>query len=416
MDTVKDTIDYLSQSHLLKYAPHTLISKLAPFVETIEVRRGEQLITKGDTGNFMYIVAHGSVRVHDKDVVLKILGQYELFGEVRALTADVSTASITAEQESRLLRIDQEDFYCCLMEYPQASKAIIKALVERQRGIINDVSSHAVKINVYEKELEIGRNIQKSFLPDVFPVVEGWRIDGSLTPAKEVAGDFFDFFRVHSINCLGVVIGDVCDKGIGAALFMSLFRSLIRFTSLSEDFTGWSDTTAADWSDWSGDELLEDNIESNLRNSITFANNYIATTHRKSSMFASVFFGLIDLKNGKLYYLNAGHEAPVILKPNGNIEKLEPTGPVIGLFPDIHYEIRRTRLEKGDALFAYTDGLPEAKDSNGNHFGDEKLINSLTQLYQSKGNMMQALFQEIALYTRDTPQYDDMTAVCIHKE
>ena len=113
-----------------------------------------------------------------------------------------------------------------------------------------------------------------------------------------------------------------------------------------------------------------------LLNSMLTTNRYIATTHSKSSMFASVFFGLLDLENGQLIYINAGHESPMLFRHNGGSEVLETSGGVLGLFPGANFTVAAVKLNEGDLLFAYTDGINEAKNQAGEQFTDERILAS----------------------------------------
>src|SRR6185295_3398345 len=141
-----------------------------------------------------------------------------------------------------------------------------------------------------ERELEIGREIQRSFLPEELPRAEGWEIAARFRPARQVAGDFYDAFALPSSGRIGLVVADVCDKGVGAALFMALFRSLVRATA-----TGMA---------WEADAAA------GLLRVVRLTNDYIARTHGRSNMFATLFFGVLDPATGDLAYVNGGHEAP----------------------------------------------------------------------------------------------------------
>ena len=151
-----------------------------------------------------------------------------------------------------------------------------------------------------QRELDIGREIQLGFLPETLPVVDGWEIAASLMSAREVAGDFYDAFELPDGN-IGLVIADVCDKGVGAALFMTLFRSLIR-AAANLDYFEQAEKADAPHS-----------AAERLQRAISLTNNYIAETHGDSGMFATLFFGILDPRDGKLIYVNGGHEPPLII-------------------------------------------------------------------------------------------------------
>lgn len=411
MQNLHTKATYLRDSHFLKSAPEEVIGKLALDTEELTVHAGDTVFHKGESGSAMYFLVDGRVRVHDDDIVLKHLGNGEVFGEIGALASEQRTASITAETDCLLYRLEQERFYDALNERPEAARSIIKALCERERGIVKDVTEHALKTHLLEREMEIGRKIQSGFLPDNIPELGDWQMLGTLSPAREVAGDFYDFFEIPGLNRIAVVIGDVCDKGVGAALFMTLFRSLLRANALAEEYGGIDQTPVSQNSD------LFRHATATVHKSISLTNNYIARTHGKSSMFASVFFGLLDPVSGELVYINAGHEAPILIDAQGDIDRLQPTGPVIGLFPDIHFETGLTRILPGTKLFAFTDGIPEAKNVFGEEYGEDQFVNSLTRAKHESAGMLTEIMQDAADFVGDAKQYDDMTLISVlHKQ
>ena len=177
-------------------------------------------------------------------------------------------------------------------------------------------------LGVAERDLEIGREIQSGFFPATLPDIPGWEIAAHFQAARQVAGDFYDVFQFRHSELTAFVIADVCDKGVGAALFMVLFRSLLRaFSEVQVD---------------------SKNTQERLKEIVLNTNNFITEFHGQSNMFATMFFGILDPSQGKLSYINAGHEPPILLDKDGQvIQKLIPTGPAVGLFPDMAIQCRR---------------------------------------------------------------------------
>lgn len=315
MLSINEISEYLRKSTFFAGASDALIKSLAESSELIRIKAGEMLFGKGELGTAMYFVVDGRVRIHSEDIVITELGKGAVFGEVAALSEQVRAASATAETDTSLIKLEQTSIYAILSAQPDAARYLIESLCRRESEIIEEEFERLVQARVMENEMEIGQKIQRNFLPDVLPEVEGWEMHGVLQPARKVAGDFFDFFRVSNPGCVGIVIGDVCDKGLGAALFMTLFRSLIRANSVYHDVGG-----------------VHDDVISTLCHTIALTNRYVASTHASSNMFASVFFGLLVPETGQLCYINCGHEPPVIIGPAGVREQLHPTGPVIGIF------------------------------------------------------------------------------------
>lgn len=415
MDHHGDTVRHLRGSKFLRAASDSMINELAGVVETVSLAAGAKVFEKEDVGKSMYVVVDGIVRVHDGTVLLKRLHSGEVFGEIAALASDTRTSSVTAETDSTLLKLDRDSLYSTLSTYPDAARTIIQALCEKERDIVHDVAERTIKVSVLERELEIGAKIQRGFLPERLPQVPGWDIAAHLHPAREVAGDFYDCFSIKTLNSLAVVIGDVCDKGVGAALFMTLFRSLLRSAALADDFTGWANSASNNAAPGVAKSATAADRAATLIKSITLTNNYIATTHRRSSMFASVFFGLLQPDTGELIYINAGHEAPALVGTSGLKAKLEPTGAVIGLFPEARYEVGTVQLESGDLLLGYTDGVTEAKNEANEQFSEDRLIEILRRSAGTAASVLSGIVNEVGHFTGSAPQHDDITLLALKR-
>ena len=249
-----------------------------------------------------------------------------------------------------------------------------------------------------EREFEIGREIQAGFLPDHLPRPRGWEIAASLKSARQVAGDFYDVFRLPGGN-IALVVADVCDKGLGAALFMTLFRSLLRAATNSElcarSLPVGADATSA-----------------RLKSAILLANNYIIDTHGDTGMFATIFFGSLDTRSGLLTYINAGALPPILINQAGSIQTLERTGPAVGGMLDAEYKVKQVRLEQDDLFFAYTDGLTDAINSAGEYYDQKDLVAIL-----GGSRKLPALLQEIQhsinYFTAGEKQQDDLTMLAV---
>ncbi|MEJ7685928.1 MAG: SpoIIE family protein phosphatase [Variovorax sp.] len=208
-------------------------------------------------------------------------------------------------------------------------------------------------LQALSRELEIGQRIQKGFLPNTMPELAGWDLAGRCTPARKVSGDFYDAFLLPS-GTLALVIADVCDKDVGAALYMALFRTLLRAMSCH-----------ASASEPSAGTLLR---------TVTFTNDYIATVHGRENMFATVFFAILDPRTGRLDYLNAGQDAPVIRRFGGGpLLRLQSSSNAVGLLPGISCAIETISLEPGDSLVAFTDSVTDAIGESG-AFGEAALL------------------------------------------
>lgn len=251
-----------------------------------------------------------------------------------------------------------------------------------------------------EHEFEVGRRIQAGFLPAVLPQPAGWEIAAWLQPAREVAGDFYDVFELPD-GTVGLVTGDVCDKGLGAALFMTLFRSFVRAAS---NIGFYARARSA------GGESPADR----LRSAITLTGNYIAETHGETGMFATLFFGILDPRTGVLTYVNAGHRPPLLLGEQGPRQALRRTGPALGVALDADYAIGAALIEPGETLFAYTDGLVDAASPAGESFG-EKRLSALLVGGRALSPLLAAIREQVAGHSAGAAQFDDITVLAARR-
>ncbi len=263
------------------------------------------------------------------------------------------------------------------------------------------------EIEVYsaalDLEMEKGREIQRDFLPEEIPYVPGWEIEAFLHPAIQVSGDFYDVFELSGHH-LGLVIADVCDKGVGAALFMALFRSLIRV------YTFGTGTLVGS----SGRVFEAGGL--NLLKAIRKTNSYIARHHGKLGMFATMFVGVLHVTSGTLTYINAGHEPPIILTTEGQIIMLRPTGPAVGLLPKINFISKQVRLDPGDILIAFTDGVTEATSPADKILGRRRLHLALRKSFSSVMETIDHIKGETFNHIGHAPQNDDITLLCVRRK
>ncbi len=270
-----------------------------------------------------------------------------------------------------------------------------------------------------ERELEIGRRIQASFLPEEIPQVPGWEMAARFQPARQVAGDFYDLFPLVQNRRLGLVIGDVCDKGVGAALFMALFRTLIRAFAQQHYTLRWMDALAEDSPGRrtsSGRPVLPSTGTSALRNAIELTNNYIANTHGTTSMFATIFLGVLDPSDGMLLYINGGHEFPILVNSAGVKGQLEPTGPVVGVFPEARFEIQSVGIEPGDTLVTFTDGVTEAQNSKGEFFGRERLYALMARSASTATELLDSIQTSVREFIGEADPSDDIAILAVRRQ
>ncbi|MBR4377486.1 MAG: PP2C family protein-serine/threonine phosphatase [Bacilli bacterium] len=237
------------------------------------------------------------------------------------------------------------------------------------------------------KELGLATNIQKHMLPSIFPAFpdrKEFDIFASMSPAKEVGGDFYDFFLIDDYH-LGLVMADVSDKGIPAALFMMACKIMVQNYAMMGK---------------SPSEVL------------TSVNNQICQNNQ-DEMFVTIWLGILDLKTGILTAANAGHEKPAIQNDEGKFELFKDThGFVVGWYKGVKYVDYQVQLKKGSKIFLYTDGVPEATSANG-QFTRERMVKTLNKYRDMQPQeIIQNMKDDIDLFVGQADQFDDITMLC----
>ena len=271
-----------------------------------------------------------------------------------------------------------------------------------------------LKIEDYSKaldaEMEKGKKIQRDFLPDQIPRIHGWEIAVCFHPAKQVSGDFYDVFLLPG-NLIGLVIADICDKGVGSALFMALFRSLIRVFSGQINLRGMSLSGAADsGANSSGNPMYQ------ALHAVSLTNDYIAAEHGKEGMFATLFFGVLDPRNGKMTYVNAGHEPLIVVNRSRVIQRLKTTGPAVGISLESEYKVKQTLIEPGDILIGYTDGVTEALSPKKEFYTKGRFFSILENSAPTASKLIEQIKIDLYNHMDHAPQFDDITMLAVHRK
>ncbi|MGD8304668.1 MAG: SpoIIE family protein phosphatase, partial [Desulfobacterales bacterium] len=259
-----------------------------------------------------------------------------------------------------------------------------------------------------EFELEKGREIQREFLPSQIPILPNWEIATCFYPAGQVSGDFYDVFVLPDGN-VGLVIADVCDKGVGSALYMALFRSLIRVFAeqsihcTSPDWVQIQSTPGSNDTAWPPANDPRARLEA-----VSSTNNYIAHMHGRECMFATLFFGVLNPTTGILSYVNGGHEPLYIINAGQIKDRLKPTGPAVGLMPDITFKAQEIQLEPGDLLVGYTDGVTDARSPEGEVYSRDRLQSLLTQPIQSASETIERVKTNLFEFIDKAARSDDV--------
>jgi serine phosphatase RsbU (regulator of sigma subunit) len=254
-------------------------------------------------------------------------------------------------------------------------------------GFLNMASRALQAVSIRRQELVLAGRMQASLLPNTRPELPGWQITAYWKPARETSGDFYDFIQLPD-NRLGLLVADVVDKGMGAALLMALTRTLIR-------------TYAADYPD--EPEML-----------LQIANQRLITDV-ESGQFVSLFYGVLDPKNGWLVYCNAGHPPPFIFSRQMNsIQALHRSGTPIGIEEDALWGRESARIDPGSMLLLYTDGIIDAQNSENDFFGQERLIHiARSRLGYPAQQAQDTILDSVFAFSGNTPQIDDITLMVV---
>ena len=304
--------------------------------------------------------------------------------------------------------------------FSQEAATLMQATADRIALVLDNADLYN-QLDAYSKaldrELEKGRQIQIDFLPGEIPQPPNWEIAACFHPAQQVAGDFYDVFPLD--DSIGFVVADVCDKGVGAALFMALFRSLIRVFSGQTQLQGLSieaETQEMENRNFKIPSKPPTKYQCKAQQAVRMTNNYIAQNHWQLSMFATLFFGILDPKTGLLCYVNGGHEPLTIVRETGEKLQLAPTGPAVGVMPDAAFKSDRVTLQPGDLLIGYTDGVTEAKNMDGELFNRQRLLSLLDVPVRSASELLARIESHLFRYIDEAPQFDDITILSIRRK
>ena len=265
---------------------------------------------------------------------------------------------------------------------------IISNLI-RERETAEERDKYFDELERKRYELKMAHDIQQSFLPDAIPLLKGFELAALNLPAKEVGGDFYDFIPI-SEDKIGVTIADVSGKGVPAALFMALSRTIVRANATrSPDVVG----------------VIQDA-------------NRLITADAKSGMFVTLFYAILDLREKTLTYVNAGHNPPVMFKgKTGELIMLRAKGIALGAMEDIELEERKIILKGGDMVVFYTDGVTEAEDEKERQFGEERLFKTIKENHNLSANdMIEKIKEAVLSFCGKQPQFDDITLMVLKAE
>ncbi len=372
---------------------------------------GTVLCREGAVEETFYIVVDGLVavtrRLQDGGTRhLTSRGAREFFGEMALIESKPRAASVVTTAETTVLEISEHDFNQLLIKSPKVAMALLRNITATLRSSdqasIADLSRKNTELakayadlkaaqeqivakEKLEHELDIAAQLQQSLLPQVFPGVPGWSFSGRNVPARTVGGDLYDVIPVDDEH-VGLLMADVSDKSIHAALFMAVTRSLF---------------------------LPESRRTLSPRGVALGVHRWLLEVSSEASMFVTAFYGVLTPATGRLRYVRAGQDKPIWLKHGeaGHTE-LDGAGRFLGMLEELDLEEKEVWLKPGDALVSYSDGVPDAVNETNDNYGVERLMALLeTHRNDSAQGICDAIFSDVFVFRGSALAFDDITVL-----
>lgn len=260
----------------------------------------------------------------------------------------------------------------------------VNEIIENQQAAEESRRALARQTKIMTQDVELAKTMQEAILPSDFPAHPNYEMDAFMKAARMVGGDFYDYFRLDEYR-VGLVMADVSGKGVPAAFFMSMARAVMETEARS------------------GEEphLVLREVNRHLR------------SHNPIDLFVTMFYCIVDLRTGQLVYSNGGHNSPYIVRGDGSVEELEPTKDVsVGAMENTTYIEKEAKLNPGDTLFLFTDGITEAFDADYQMFDEDRLVTSLSKAHtRPVAEMLQSVLSDVQDFVGDHEQSDDLTCL-----
>lgn len=395
--------------------PSEELDQIMTRLEVVNLKSGELLFREGDAGEHMYIVMRGDLEIlmapnTDNELILNRVLEGEYIGEMSLVTGAPRTASVRAHGDVVLLSMSRVQLMELLQRHPQLASTMVSVLshrldntnvstfrdlTEKNRQLqqafdeLKAAQELLIEKERLERELKVAAEIQMSILPDTLPLVEGFDFGGRILPARQVGGDFYDVFILDN-HKVGILIGDVADKGVPSAIFMARAHALI--------------IAEADSVISPGDVLRR-------------VNRHI-TRLEKSTQFVTALYGVLDIDSGEFSYARAGHEPPLMLNPDGSVHRLpHKPGMALGLWDDITLDEYSLHLPKGSTMVMFTDGMTDCRNPKGEAYGLERIKQTMEKLVSLPAQLScDRLFDSLMEYQSGAKQDDDVTLLAVYSQ
>ena len=366
-------------------------------LELLVRQRFRRRIRKGD---FDFIFAHNGKQALEKleenpdirlvlsDINMPVMDGLTLLGQLESFNPEIRAVIISAYGDMANIRTAMNrgafDFVTKPIDFNDLSITIEKTL--KHIDTLQQALQNRDRLVALKQELEVARHVQTSSLPEALPEGDEFDIGAMMTPAREIGGDFYDFFAIDD-HRMGLVIADVSDKGVPAALITMVTRALLKSASRRHDSPG--------------DCLAE-------------VNEFLSQDN-EACMFVTLFYGVLDFRDGCLRYSNGGHNPPRVMRAAGAVEALQTTGDLaLGVFAGHGFQEREVSVAPGDGLFLYTDGITEACNPANDEFGEQRLDELLGRVgAQPSQEVVRGAVEAVEAFAKGTPQFDDMTCLSL---
>jgi serine phosphatase RsbU (regulator of sigma subunit) len=406
----------LARIPLFADLPADELSWLAGTLHQVTAAQGELLIREGETSDSLYIVIDGELDVlkaadTPDELAINHIGPGEYAGEMALMVpGGVRSASIRARMPTRLWLMHRDELDQLLRRQPLMAYTMVRVLSQRLdetntssfRDLVakNQALQQAydelkaaqeqlIEKERLERELQVAADIQMSILPKVLPGASNCDFGACVVPARRVGGDFYDVFPVDG-NRMGVLIGDVADKGVPSAIFMARTHAFI----MAEAARGGTP----------GDVLRQV--------------NYFLTHLEQSEQFVTVIYGLYDLATGEFAYARAGHEPPLtVAGSSGEVIRLpHRAGQALGLLDEVVLDEYTVQLSPGMTLLLFTDGMTDCRSPQGEPFGLDRIRQALAGMAGLPAQeVCDRLLETLIAWQSGAPQDDDVTLVALRR-
>ena len=355
--------------------------KLIPYMTKEVYKKDIVLFNKDDKADKIFYIQKGQLKLVE---INKVAGKGEIIGETGIFSPfHKRTLSAVCETDLEVFAIDQEKIVKVLYRSPNLLLGLLQLSIKRFSVNLKETITEKERI---ESELKIARSIQASMLPTKFPERKDIDIFAIMEPAREVGGDFYDFFFIDK-NKICMIIGDVSGKGITAALFMVISKTLLKTESLRGLEPG---------------EIL-------------YRVNNLLYPENEECMFVTVFCSILDIKTGELRYANAGHNPPLLYTASDGFEFMDVNkGFVLAGMNNVKFASEKIYLKHDDVIFLYTDGVTEAMNPDKKQFSNNRLLQTLLKIKEKNARIcIEGVREDVRSFVKEEPQSDDITMIAL---